>query len=65
MDKRFINKLSNGSVYPVSKDYTGIEHIPSVKTVRHFFDHSIMHQSEAVYPIDPALRYVGEVVEDE
>ena len=58
-------KLSDGSVFAVSDDFPGIEQIPSVKTVRHFFDHSIMHQSEAVYPIDPALRCVGEVVEDE
>ena len=58
-------KLSNGSVYPVSDDFQGIEPIKSVRQVRHFFDHSTMHQSEAVYPIDPALRYVGEVVEDE
>ena len=57
--------LSNGDIYEVSKDFTGIERIPSVKTVRHFFDHSTMHQPEAVYPVDPALRGVGEVVEDE
>jgi hypothetical protein len=65
--------LSNGKVYALSEDYPGevdhgyiaIERIPSVKTVRHFFDHSTMRQPEAVYPVDPALRCVGEVVEDE
>ena len=57
--------LSNGDVYPLSDDFPGIEHIPSVKTVRHFFDHSIMHQPEAVYPVDPVLRCVGEADSDE
>ena len=57
--------LSNGDVHPVSDDFPGVERVPSVKTVRHFFDHSTMHQPEAVYPVDPALRCVGEVVEDE
>ena len=61
---RFI-KLSNGKVHPVSNDYPGVELLPSVKTVRHFFAHSTMHQGEAVYPVDPALRCVGEVAEDE
>ena len=57
--------LSNGDICQISSDFQGVEHIPSVKTVRHFFDHSIMHQPEAVYPIDPALRCVGEVDEGE
>ena len=57
--------LSNGDVHPVSDDFPGVERIPSVKTVRHFFDHLTMRQDEAVYPVDPALRCVGEVDEDE
>ena len=57
--------LSNGDIYEVSKDFTGIERIPSVKQERHFFNHSTMRQDEAVYPVDPALRCVGEVDEDE
>ena len=56
--------LSNGDVHPVSDDFPGIERVPSVRTVRHFFDHETMHQPEAVYPVDPALRCVGEVDED-
>jgi len=58
-------KLSDGSVFAVSDDFPGVERVPSVKKVRHFFDHSTMRQPEAVYPVDPALRCVGEVVEDE
>ena len=57
--------LSNGKVFAVSDDFPGIERVPSVKKVRHFFDHLTMRQSEAVYPVDTALRCVGEVVEDE
>jgi len=58
-------KLSNGDVFAVSDDFQGIERVPSVKTVRHFFDHLTMRQDKAVYPVDPALRCVGEVVEDD
>ena len=58
-------KLSNGKVFAVSDDFPGVERVPSVSTVRHFFDHLTMRQPEAVYPVDPALRCVGEVVEDE
>ena len=58
-------KLSNGDVCAISDDFQGIERVPSVKTVRHFFDHDTMHQPEAVSPVDPALRCVGEVVEVE
>ena len=56
-------KLSNGDVFAVSDDFPGIERVPSVSTVRHFFDHLFMHQPEAVYPVDPALRCVGSVSE--
>jgi hypothetical protein len=60
-------KLNNGvgDICQVRDDFPGIERIPSVKQERHFFNHSTMRQDEAVYPVDPALRCVGEVVEDE
>ena len=56
--------MSNGVVYQTA-DKVNYHCLPSVKTVRHFFDHSTMHQPEAVYPVDPALRCVGQVDEDE
>ena len=57
--------MSDGTVYPVVDGFDGVRCFPSVKTVRHFFDHDTMRQPKAVYPVDPALRCVGEVVEDE
>ena len=56
--------MSNGVVYQTA-DKVEYHVLPSVKEERHFFNHSTMHQPEAVYPVDPALRCVGEVVEDE
>jgi hypothetical protein len=56
--------LSNGDVFAVSDDFQGVERVPSVKTVRHFFDHSFMRQPESAYPVDRDIRCVGEVDAD-
>jgi hypothetical protein len=56
-------KLSNGDVYAVSDDFQGVEYLPPARTERHCFDHSFMHQDRASYPIDSALRCVGDWVE--
>ena len=55
--------MSDGTVYPAYINAT--QYLPSVRQERHFFNHSTMRLDEAVYPVDPALRCVGEVVEDE
>ena len=52
--------MSNGVVYQTA-DKVEYHVLPSIREERHFFNHSTMHQPEAVYPVDPALRCVGEV----
>ena len=58
-------KMSDGTVYPVVDGFDGVRCFPSIKQERHFFNHSTMRQDEAVYPVDPALRCVGNVDEDD
>lgn len=41
----------DGVAVPVSEDFQGIEYLEPVPQTRHFFDHSIMHQPDAVYPV--------------
>ena len=41
----------DGIAVPVSEDFEQIEYIEPVSQTRHCFDHSLMRQEHAVYPV--------------
>tara|TARA_R100001143_G_scaffold51805_1_gene46708 strand:- start:373 stop:576 length:204 start_codon:yes stop_codon:yes gene_type:complete len=40
-----------GTVYPISEDFEQIEYLEPVSQTRHCFEHSLMRQPSAVYPV--------------